>query len=101
MKILFLSNKSPWPPKDGGSYATWGLIKGLIENDTSVSLLAFNTSKHFVDPDLIHFDPERKGDFHLVALNTAISLPQLLMNLMFSEKPYTMKRFESRGLLQP
>jgi glycosyltransferase involved in cell wall biosynthesis len=96
MKILLLSNKSPWPPKDGGSFATWGLIKGLIENNASVSLLAFNTSKHFTDPDLIPVDPEVKGDFHLVPHKTGISLLGLLMNLMFSEKPYTMKRFESR-----
>ena len=48
MRVLLLCNKSPWPPKDGGAAATLNLIKELSASNVSVTVLALNTSKHFV-----------------------------------------------------
>jgi len=53
MRILLLSSKSPWPPKDGGAAATLNIIKGLSMRNASVTVLALNTSKHFVKTDEI------------------------------------------------
>ena len=45
MRILFLCNKSPWPPKEGGPIAMNMLIEGMIEAGHSVKVLAVNSFK--------------------------------------------------------
>ncbi|MBI4648585.1 MAG: glycosyl transferase family 1, partial [Bacteroidia bacterium] len=49
MKILLLANKIPYPPKDGGSIATYAMAKGFSMNRAEVIVLAMNTRKHFFD----------------------------------------------------
>ncbi len=96
MRILLLSNKSPWPPKDGGSSATLGLIKGLSRSGAEVTVLAINTSRHHADTDKVAEKLGSKTDLHLVNLNTGINPVRLIINLFFSSKPYNIYRFRSK-----
>jgi polysaccharide biosynthesis protein PslH len=96
MRILLLCNKSPWPPKDGGSAATLNIIKGLSTLNVSVSVLAINTSKHFVKADEIHDNFLRSTEYQLINVNTGINPLKLLSNLVFSRRPYNLERFWSR-----
>jgi polysaccharide biosynthesis protein PslH len=97
MRILLLTNKSPWPPHDGGSFATWCLIKGLVDKEMQVTLISLNTSKHYVEPEQIPAGFKDKIDLHLVKINTAINPLNFLLNLFFSDKPYSTERFKSEG----
>lgn len=96
MKILLLSNKSPWPPKDGGAYATLNIIKGLSACNASVTLLALNTSKHFVAIEEIPEELNKSIDYGLINIDTGINTVKLFLNLFFSRKPYNLERFWSR-----
>jgi glycosyltransferase involved in cell wall biosynthesis len=49
MKVLFIANKVPFPPKDGGSLATHDLVKGLESKGAEVTFFGLNTNKHRVD----------------------------------------------------
>jgi glycosyltransferase involved in cell wall biosynthesis len=49
MKILQVSKKFPHPPKDGESVAILQMSKSLAAAGCQVSLLAMNTTRHFVD----------------------------------------------------
>lgn len=49
MKVLFIANKVPFPPKDGGSLATYNLIKGLEAKGAEITFFGLNTNKHHVD----------------------------------------------------
>lgn len=49
MRILQLSKKFPFPPKDGESIAILQMSKALHNSGCEMSLLAMNTSKHRVD----------------------------------------------------
>lgn len=95
MKILLLCNKPPWPPTDGGAVATLNMIKGLSAKKTFVSVLAMNTSKHFTNIDDIPEEFKNETDLHFVNLDTRIDLVKLLINLIFSDKPYNLERFQS------
>lgn len=95
MKILLLSNKSPWPPKDGGAAATLCMIKGLSECNATVTVLAFNTIKHFTETAEIPGEYRKNIEFHFINLNTGIDPVRLIRNLIFSKKPYSFERFES------
>jgi len=96
MRILLLCNKSPWPPKDGGAVATLNIIKSLSTQNVSVSILAINTSKHFVKADEIPEELFKSIDYQLININTKICYSGLLFNLLFSREPYNHKRFWSQ-----
>lgn len=92
MKILILSPKPPFPPKDGGAIAIFNLAKGLAENGNEVYILAMNTHKHRVE-SLV--SPDIQG-LHLeyVNVDTHINVWGVFSNLLFSRIPYTASRFK-------
>jgi polysaccharide biosynthesis protein PslH len=95
MNILQIANKFPYPPKDGGSIATLNLGKSFASLGHKVTILAINTSKHFTDPSLIPAELSSRIRFISVPVDTGISVPKLLMNLLFSRMPYNAERFIS------
>lgn len=92
MKILLLSNKVPYPAKDGSSIAIKSMAEGLLANNAKVHLLSLNTRKHFRDEkdfkDLLPNDLV----FEKVDVNTDISAWGAFVNLI-SGKAYHVSRF--------
>jgi polysaccharide biosynthesis protein PslH len=98
MKILVISNKPPYPPKDGGAIATFNLAKGMADQYHFVHILAMNTTKHHVQlSDLHTFNNLR---FSLVEIDTRIKLLATILNFLFSSKPYNAQRFISDTFLE-
>jgi polysaccharide biosynthesis protein PslH len=95
MRILLLCNKSPWPPKDGGASATLNIIRSLLAFNASVTVLALNTSKHFVRIEDIPDELINSADYRLINIDSAINHTKLILNLIFSKKPYNLTRFWS------
>jgi len=95
MRILVLTNKMPYPPKDGGSIASLALAEALNDCGNKVDILSMNTSKHFVDQEELPKELTNKINFYTVPVNTDISLPALINNLVFSKEPYNAARFIS------
>jgi glycosyltransferase involved in cell wall biosynthesis len=97
MRILILSNKPPYPPKDGGSIAVMNLAKGMANEGNSVHILSLNTSKHRVESaDIPVF---KNLEFTFVDIDTSIHFTSLLRNLCFSRLPYNAERFISNVYL--
>jgi len=92
MNILILSNKVPYPPKDGGSIATLNLAKGLSEF-AQITLLTLNTSKHYVDISKIPEKVKTKIKFIDSYIDTKIKPIAAFKNLVFSKMPYNAERF--------
>ena len=99
MKILILSTKLPWPPRDGGAIATLNLASGLSGAGHSVTLLAMNTAKHWFSADQIPAALKKKITIHAVDVKADIRWPSLLWNFFFSAKPYNALRFRSARLI--
>jgi len=107
MKILILTNKMPYPPRDGGSIATLNMIRGLHDAGNQLTCLAMNTNKHKFPVKQI---PRELGEairFIGVDCDCSIRPSHLLGNLLFSREPYIAKRFDIKafeiklaGLLQ-
>lgn len=93
MKILQLCNKVPYPAKDGGAIAMLNLSVSFVELGHNVTVLAMNTSKHSTSIENIPEDLTSGIDFHLVPVDTRINLIKLILNLLFSNKPYNAERF--------
>ena len=93
MKILILANKLPFPPRDGGSIATLQMLLGLQQTGNDLVCLAMNTSKHSFPLTSIPSDLKSKIRFLDVDINTSIRPLHLMINLLFSNKPYIAQRF--------
>ena len=95
MKILQISNKVPFPLKDGGALAIHHLTKAFSDLGNNVTLLAMNTSKHKVDEKLVksYFEKYPNVSSELIYINTDTSLKKAFSNLLFSKIPYNAERF--------
>lgn len=96
MNILILTNKLPYPTRNGGAIATFNMAKGMVANGAEVTLLAMNTSKHFFQPGDIPEEISKYITIAAVPVNTRIKPIPALINLFFSKIPYNARRFISR-----
>jgi polysaccharide biosynthesis protein PslH len=96
MNILLLTNKSPWPPRDGGSFATLAMARGLCKSGARVTVLAMNTSKHPIVEQDIPENIRQEMDLHLIPVNTGVNFFKAAFDLIDPGLPYIARRFLNR-----
>lgn len=91
-RILILTNRVPYPLKDGGALAMHAMITGYRKAGLEVFVLAMNTTRHYVAPDAI---PAwlKDGGFAAVDTDTRIRPLPVLLNFLFSSQPEHSVRF--------
>ncbi len=94
MKILQLANRVPWPLKDGGAIGIYNLAFGYASNGSQVTMFAFNTEKHKIDPNKLPGEFLDIVKIHSVVIDTSINLFNATKNL-FSNEAFHISRFES------
>ena len=97
MNILILTNKLPYPPKDGGAIATLNMITGLKGAGNGITCLAINTRKHPFPLEDIPLTLRAAIRFLAVDSDTSIKPLALLANLAFSRQPYIATRFRLKA----
>jgi len=100
MKILQVTNKVPYPVKDGGAIACMNLTRGFSLLGHQVTILAMNTVKHHITLGEIPESVKELAEFKLVNVPARISPFSALLNLVFSNKPYNATRFISDTFAQ-
>ncbi len=96
MRILQVTNKIPYPTKDGGAIACMNLTRGFSLLGHKVTILSMNTAKHNILLDEIPEPIKDLAEFRLVKVPARIYLISALWNLLFSRKPYNAVRFISK-----
>ncbi len=94
MKILQLCKKFPLPLKDGESIAVTYLSRALNDLGCEVTLLAMNTSKHYIDLEKVRDISGHYKAIHTVDIDNAIKPVEALKNL-FTQDSYHVSRFRS------
>lgn len=95
MKILQLCKKFPYPIKDGESLAIINLSQSLVKNDCELSLLAMNTFRHQVEPDLSAKKLAHYSKISVIPVDNRIKPKEAFLNL-FSADSYHIIRFVSK-----
>ena len=101
LKILFLTNRSPYPIKDGQSRRTYNILKGLACRH-EVHLLSLYQSAEEITPESVgHLKSFCKQVEMLAAPPKTLSLGMMarLLRSLFSKDPYTVWRHYSRPYL--
>lgn len=94
MKILQVCHKPPYPPRDGGSVAMFGLASAFVRLGHDVTVLSVCTSKHNLNEEDRHSLAELMP-VHTVFMHTSFLIPALLINFFFSKIPYHAVRLTS------
>ena len=94
LNILFICNKSPWPPHEGGPIAMNNLIEGTLTAGHNVKVLAINTNKYNVRPEDIPKEYKKRTGIELVYIDLGIKPIPAFLNL-FTGKSYHVERFIS------
>ncbi|MFM2226275.1 MAG: hypothetical protein RJA07_2477 [Bacteroidota bacterium] len=94
MKILQLSYRLPYPLKDGGAIGIYNLTKAYHQLGHQVTLLSFNTKKHFVADENIPSALTSICNLITVYHNTSLSPIKAFINLI-QNKSYHISRFKS------
>jgi len=97
MRILQIANKVPFPPKDGGSIATFSMSRGFTDLDHEVTVLAMSTSKHPVQGSDIPQEIRNEIRFLLVDVDTRLCPVRAARNLFLSKMPYNAERFVDKN----
>ncbi len=97
MRILFICNKSPWPPREGGPIAMNAMIEGFLEQGNQVKVLAINSNKYNVDINTIPEVYRSKTKIELVYTDLRIKPLDAFFNL-FTARSYHVKRFITKDL---
>lgn len=92
MKILQLCRKFPYPLKDGESIAVTSLAKAYRDLGAAITLLSFNTIKHFCEIDKLPPSFNHYEAIHTVYLDNYPEPKGAFLNL-FSKKSYHISRF--------
>jgi len=95
MRILFLTNKPPFPPRDGSSLATAQMITNLHSLGHQIHVFYLNTSKHTSHRKDIPTNLKNIS-FTPVSINTKVRYLPALLSLFLSGIPYTVSRFINR-----
>ncbi len=95
LRVLILLNRIPFPLNDGGAIGTFNFIKGYAESGADVTVLAMNTSKHFVERNLLQDSILKYATLQEVYVDNRIKPFHALLNLFKSES-YVIERFKSK-----
>lgn len=96
MNVLLLTYRVPSPPTDGGAIAIYNMILGLSQNGCNIDLVTIRTQKDKVSPEKIDVLSGQSEVF----VNTAISIPKMVKNVLFTCIPYNIERFYSSAIEQ-
>ncbi len=99
MRILQLSNKSPWPPQEGGPIAMNALISGLQHDGHEVHVLTMSTDKYPVQLAEIPESFSKATCFKSVYVDTKVWAGAAFKNL-FTKTSYNIERFVSEEFTQ-
>ena len=92
-KILIVTNRVPYPLKDGGNLAMHAMIEGYHNAGWQVYLLSMNTSKHHIAHTALQRLFTHLFAFEWVDVDNKLKWNDILANFFFSKKPEHVKRF--------
>lgn len=94
MKILQITNRSPFPPKDGGAIGYYNFTKNYYLSGCDLTLLMMNTAKHYVDVDNLPEEFTKFAKIHSVYLDNRVKPIPAILSLI-KNKSYNVSRFIS------
>lgn len=91
--ILIVTNRAPWPLRDGGAMAMHQIILGYKRQGWAVHLLTMNTRRHWVEEVELRAAYASLDSITIVAFDNRLRPVRLVQNLLLSRQPEHAERF--------
>jgi glycosyltransferase involved in cell wall biosynthesis len=85
----------PFPPYDGATIAMFNLAESLSAAGATVTMLSFNTKKHFIDLSKIDETFSTKYKLKTVYVDASVKPFEAFLNLFKKNESYNIARFET------
>lgn len=92
MKILYITNRVPFPPHGGYPIVVYNSIKGVVAEGAEVTLFSLNTSKHYVSVRNLKDPLLEKINFVTCSINTDINVWEEVKSAL-SKRSHNVYRF--------
>jgi hypothetical protein len=92
-KILIITNRIPYPMKDGGNIAMKAMIDGYHNAGWQVFLLAMNTTRHHVKEDVLRRIYTHLHAFEWMNIDNTVKWNDVVRNFLFGKQPEHAERF--------
>lgn len=92
-RILILTNRVPFPLKDGGNLAMKAMVDGYHANGFDVYLLSMNTTRHPIEDNMARAEYADIYEFKTVAVDNEVRPWPALKNYLFSSEANHVMRF--------
>ncbi len=96
MKVLFLSNRVPFPPNDGGTVGVYQALMGLVDLGIAVTFFSLNPSRNYTDINEAK-ELEKIAHHEIYPIQTDITILGALKNLI-QNKSYHISRFYHQSI---
>ncbi len=94
MRILQLSNKFVYPPKDGGAIGIYNYTKAFSALGCDVTILAMNTTRHYTDISRLPEEIKKMADWIAIDVDNRIR-PLAALSHLIQNRSYNIARFIS------
>lgn len=99
-RILILTNRVPYPLKDGGNMAMKAMVDGYHSNGYEVYLLSMNTTRHYIDKKEAEKAYSHIYAFEAVDVDNELHVMSTINNFLFSKEANHVMRFRSTDFKQ-
>ncbi len=96
MKILQLCNKSPYPPKEGGSMAMYAMTSLLQQQGHEVKIVAVNSPKYFVREEDVPENYRKQTRIEWVYIDTTVRPLSALHALVHNRSYHAIRFFDPK-----
>lgn len=96
-KILIITNRIPFPLKDGGNLAMHAMIDGYHQAGWKVHLLSMNTTRHRVRSEVLNRVFAHLAGFSSVDVDNEVTMKGVLKNFFTSTEPEHVQRFHNEA----
>lgn len=96
-RILILTNRVPHPLNDGGNLAVNAMIQGYRNAGWQVFLLSMNTSRHYIQRNVLDKLYTDLQGFETVDVDNRVKISSTIHNFLFSQKPSHAIRFYNKS----
>ncbi|MFC1654142.1 hypothetical protein ACFL1M_04860, partial [Patescibacteria group bacterium] len=98
MKVLFITQLLPWPPRTGGKYKTYRLLK-LLSKKNTITLVTFHSDKKFGIVEARNLEKKLgikvKSFYRPEATAPSKKIKKLALKSLFTNKPFRVYKYFS------
>jgi glycosyltransferase involved in cell wall biosynthesis len=100
MKILYITNRVPFPPHGGYPIVIYNSVKGALNEGADVTLFSLNTNKHYVSARTLKDPLLDSISFVTCSVNIDVNVWEEVKSVMSKRSPHVFRYYKAAAIGQ-